>query len=228
MKDERLLFLDLNVYRTDDGNLETDVYRKPTHTNKYLAFDSHHPICHKKSVKKTLFMRAECLPSSSDSKAFERKYVIHVLKANICPKDFLQNCLKSVHPSRKTTENDSSMMGFAVVLYIHGVTEPIKRTLCSYNIKVAQKPFLTLNHIFAKAKDPVLKEQKSNTIYSISCNDCNQEYIRLTKRQFGTCLKGPQQAVSLSKRNNSALSEHMCQTNHTMAWDNSKIITTNQ
>ena len=54
--------------------------------------------------------------------------------------------------SRKTTENDSSMVGFAVVPYIHRVTEPIKRILCSYNVKVAQKPFLTLNHIFAKPK----------------------------------------------------------------------------
>ena len=109
-QDRRLSFLDLNVYRTDHGNLETGVYRKPTHTDKYLAFDSHHPICHKKSVTKTLFMRAECLPSSSDSKAFERKYVIDVLKENNYPKDFLQNCLKPVHPSHKTTENDSSMM----------------------------------------------------------------------------------------------------------------------
>ena len=79
-----LSVLDLNVYRTDHGNLETCVHRKPIDTDKYryLAFDSHHPICHKMSVKKTLFMRAECLPSSSDSKAFERKYVIDVLKEN--------------------------------------------------------------------------------------------------------------------------------------------------
>ena len=67
------------------------------------------------SVTKTLFMRAECLPSFSNFKAFERKYVIDVLKENSYPKDFRQNCLESVHPSRKTTENDSFMMGFAVV-----------------------------------------------------------------------------------------------------------------
>ena len=109
-------------------------------------------------------MRAECLSSSSDSKAFERKYVIDVLKENNYPKDFLQNCLKPVHSSRRTTENDSSMMGFAIVPYIHGVTEPIKRILCSHNVKVAQKPFLTLNHIFAKPKDPVPKEQ-NQTLY---------------------------------------------------------------
>ena len=33
-KDRRLSFLDLNVYRTDHGNLETGVYRKPTRTDK--------------------------------------------------------------------------------------------------------------------------------------------------------------------------------------------------
>ena len=53
-KDRHLPFLDLNVSRGVQGNLETSVYRKPTHTDKYLAFNSHHPICHKKSVAKTL------------------------------------------------------------------------------------------------------------------------------------------------------------------------------
>ena len=59
--DGQLSFLDLNIYRKDKGLLETGVYRKPTDTDKYLAFDSHHPICHKTSVTNTLFMRAECL-----------------------------------------------------------------------------------------------------------------------------------------------------------------------
>ena len=68
-KDRHLPFLDLNVSRGIQGNLETRVYRKPTRTDKYLAFDSHHPICHKKSVAKTLLRRADCLPSSLDSKA---------------------------------------------------------------------------------------------------------------------------------------------------------------
>ena len=44
-KDRHFPFLDLNVSRGVQGNLETSVYHKPTPTDKYLAF---HPICHKK------------------------------------------------------------------------------------------------------------------------------------------------------------------------------------
>ena len=33
------------------------------------------------------------------------------------------------------------------------------------------------------------KEQKSDAIYSISCNVCDQEYIGQTKPYFGTLLK---------------------------------------
>ena len=80
----------------------------------------------------------------------------------------------------------------------------------------------TLGHIFAEPKDPVTKEQRT-----ITCNDCDNEYIRQTKRQFGTHLKEHQKAVFFCKKENSALLEHTCLTNHTIGWDKSKIITTN-
>ena len=108
--------------------------------DKYLAFDSHHPICHKKSVAKTLLRRADCPPSSLDSKAEERKYVSSVLKANGYTKTFLRNCQKPVTTSNALDERESAT-GFAVIPHIQGVTEPIKRILNSQNVKVAQKPF---------------------------------------------------------------------------------------
>ena len=44
-------------------------------------------------------------------------------------------------------------------------------------------------HIFAKPKDPVPKEQRTDATHSIPCNDCDHEYIGQTKRQFGIRLK---------------------------------------
>ena len=52
----------------------------------------------------------------------------------------------------------------------------------SHNVKVAQKLFETVGHIFAKPKDPVPKEQGVDAIYSIPYNDCDQERIGPTKR----------------------------------------------
>ena len=131
------------------------------HTDKYLAFDSRHPICQKMSVAKTLLGMADCLPSSFDSEAKERKYVSNVLKANGYTKTFLHNCQKPVTTSNSLDEREPAT-GFAVIPYIQGVTEPIKRILNSHNVKAAQKAFQTLGHIFAKPKDPVTKKENNN------------------------------------------------------------------
>ncbi|RMX56209.1 hypothetical protein pdam_00015891, partial [Pocillopora damicornis] len=61
------------------------------------------------------------------------------------------------------------------------VTESVKRILNSHNVKVAPKPFQTLGCIFAKPKDPVTKELRTEAIYSIPCNDCDNEYSGQTK-----------------------------------------------
>ena len=165
----------------------------------------------KKSVAKTLLRRADFLPSSLNSKAEERKYVTSVLKANGFTKPFLRNCQKPVTTSNTPDEREAGV-GFAVIPDIQGVTKLIKRILNSHNVKVASKN-QTLGHIFA--------------IYSIPCNDCDNEYIGQTKRQFGTRFKEHRKAVFFCKKENLALSEHMCLTNHAIERDKSKIITTN-
>ena len=42
--------MDLLLQRRDDGSIDTNVYRKPTRTDRYLPFDSHHPMGTKKAA----------------------------------------------------------------------------------------------------------------------------------------------------------------------------------
>ena len=39
-----LPFMDVKFTRESRGGLGTDVYQKPTHTNRYVQFDSHQPM----------------------------------------------------------------------------------------------------------------------------------------------------------------------------------------
>ena len=56
----------------------------------------------------------------------ERRYVSNVLKANGYTKTFLRNCQKPGTTSSTRDEREPAT-GFAVIPYIQGVTEPIKR-----------------------------------------------------------------------------------------------------
>ena len=57
-KDRSLPFLDVLLRWKDDGSLDTTMYRKPMHTDRYLDFQSHHPHHVKRSLVRCLHDRA--------------------------------------------------------------------------------------------------------------------------------------------------------------------------
>ena len=48
-----------------EKEVHVSVYRKPPQTDRYLDYNSHHPIQHKRSVANTLFDRATKIPSTN-------------------------------------------------------------------------------------------------------------------------------------------------------------------
>ena len=208
--------MDTYVPRTTDGKLLFIV--KPTHTDKYLSFNSHHPRSHKRSVVTTLFQRAENLTSNNDAREKDFQYVTNILKENNYPKSFFYDCLRRPTLTHcNSPGGDSAVKGFAIVPYIQGIAEPIRRVLNNCGIKVALKPFQTLGHIFAKPKDRVPTDRKTHAVYYIPCGDCEKVYLGQTKRQFCTRLKEHQRAVCNFNSSKSALAEHVCETSHNIA-----------
>ena len=85
----KLPFLDAHIHRVD-GSLRMSVYRKPTHTGRYLAFTSHHPESAKRSVVQSLFQRVEYITLGDEEKQKEEQRIIEELTANHYPATFIK------------------------------------------------------------------------------------------------------------------------------------------
>ena len=78
--DGAIPFLDILITPKDDGSLQTSVYRKPTHTDLYLQWDSHHTIPSKYSVVGTLYHRAKTICSNQEMLLKEEQHLFPGIK----------------------------------------------------------------------------------------------------------------------------------------------------
>ena len=103
----RLAFLDVQVSR-HDTRLSTAVYRKPTHTDRYIPFHSHHHPRTVTGVLRGMRDRAHRICDST-SKQQELQHLQDVFQANGFPKSLVKKTL-SQHGPPPTTEvtNDDS------------------------------------------------------------------------------------------------------------------------
>ena len=72
-------FLDILITPCEEGSLATTVFRKPTHTDLYIQWDSHHAISSKYSVIGTLNHRANTICSSPKLLQQEEQHLQRVL-----------------------------------------------------------------------------------------------------------------------------------------------------
>ena len=78
--DNKIAFLDCLVSIQENGSLKTEVYRKPTHTDHYLRFDSNHPLIHKLGVIRTLFHHGDTIISDPNLIPKERNHIKQSLR----------------------------------------------------------------------------------------------------------------------------------------------------
>ena len=90
-KDNTTPFLDTSVSRDSNGLLTTTVHRKPTHTDQYLAHDSHHPQSVKCGIAKCLYDRAKYLTSKPSATSEEKRHLSLVLVSNGYPSSYVRS-----------------------------------------------------------------------------------------------------------------------------------------
>jgi len=91
----KIPFLNTSVSREPDGRLTTSVYRKLTHTDEYLAYDSHHPQSVKCGIVKFLYDRDTRIVTKQSVIAGEKKHLSSVLASNRYPSSLVQKITKA-------------------------------------------------------------------------------------------------------------------------------------
>ena len=153
--DAQLAFLDVLVIWNPDRTLVTNVYRKPTHTDRYFNFQSHHPIAHKIVVIRTLNHQAKNLPSTPTATAEEERRVARALKKNGYPRKLIE---QQTHHSPPPSQDTTPPNAYVTIPYVKNTSESIRRILAPLGIRTFFQPTNTLRQVLVRPKDPVPKE----------------------------------------------------------------------
>ena len=161
-------FLDILITPSRDGNLSTSVYRKPTHTDLYLQWDSHHTLTSKYSVIGTLQHSAQTICSDPQLLHKEEQHLKSALKKCKYPTWALNKIqMKSKNqdtiqaPTKRTNTNNQK--SHIVVPYYSGLSESIKNIDSNYGVEVYFKGGSTIKNLLMspKDKDPIQKTEWS-------------------------------------------------------------------
>ena len=219
-----LPFFDTLVTVEKDGSLSTSIYRKPTHTNQYLQWDSHHSIANKYSVINSLLLRANNICSNQEQKK-ELTYVEEALTICKYPSWAIQrvklkkNTQKQNRNNNRTNKNNVTNRSSITVPYNQGLSESFKNIGKKYGIQVHFKSGRTLKDELVAPKDKDHITKKSGIIYRFKCDrlECDEEYIGETSRTFGERFKQHLKAPS-------PIHDHSNISGHTTTLENFSIV----
>ena len=182
-QNKELPFLDTLMHREEDGSLTTSIYRKKTHTNQYLHYNSNHHARQKIGIVSTLKKRLELI-SKEEDKIKEEKIIENAFLACGYPEQIVKR--KSNKSKEKEKEKDQPS-GRVTMPYTKGLSEEIAHKMRKHNIDVVHKPTATIKNILcSKAKDRLDPMDKPGAVYHIKCESHHVDYIGETGRQTKT------------------------------------------
>jgi hypothetical protein len=241
----RIPFLDTLLVRKENGQVKLLVYRKPTHTDHYLQFDSHHPVHHKLGVIRTLLDHSEAVVTEAEDRVKEEAHIGKALANCGYPRWAFRKVKKQRAQKAQSEQTQLGQRkekeknkGMVILPYVQGVTEPLSRVFNKYNISCAMRPHTTLRRLLVHPKDKVDKQKQCGVVYEVPCKNCDKSYIGETGRQLGQRVKEHREEVeketsgvqtrtrrkeSSSLLHKSAITDHAAANNHVIDWDKTEV-----
>lgn len=214
-----LPFLDILVKKKNNGSLGHTVYRKPTHTNRYLNANSNHNPSQLSSVINTLVTRSKRL-ADKDHIHEELDLLSNALQANGFSKYLID---KSINKRKKTNPEteEEPPLSIAILPYIKGSTDKISRILKNNKIKTIYKSENKISSLLRSPKDHIPHE--SHGIYKIPCGACEMVYIGRCNRKI-SCRIAEHKVDVTNRRLTSSIVQHVLNEGHKIDFNNTTTI----
>ncbi|XP_067650900.1 uncharacterized protein [Haliotis asinina] len=224
-------FLDILVSRNHSNQLQTTVYRKPTHTNQYVHYQSNHPPRVKSGIISTLTRRAKNVCSIKLHEEINHLRDVFV-NLNDYPPQLLNRKIAATlsPPTTKPSQPESAPIKISIP-YIGKPSHQISRLLKQQaGIDTTFTTSVTINTLLqanGRKHPQAIKPNPKDVIYKIDCN-CGHSYIGETSRPIDTRIKEHQKSTIKSDQK-SAVSDHIAaHPDHQIYWTDYTILSKNQ
>ncbi len=201
-------------------NILNLVFRKKTHSNRYISPLSCVPVQFICSTMNTLKLRALRYCTNLDLLKSEFDFLTAIfVKKHGYPLSFVRRFF-DLNNLRSSCALPPSTQPRLTLPYFGSKAVTLAGYLRSVGLSVTFKPGLSLHSILFKATHttPLDAKDKTNVVYLLYCTEpnCSCYYIGETTRTFGTRLREHVSAISSSKSNNevSAITRHARITGH--------------
>ncbi len=236
-----LAFLDLTVLRSEN-HLKVGIFRKPTHTDRYLNFRSHHPLQTKSGMVKTLALRSirnirNC--PDLENKELDRLHQVLTNSTNAYPPHIVrQNFNKArelpslpldpmtgkIIPELHQTDNIVLERKFPLIIpYVSGIGEQLQRFARRFGVETRFRCSGSVGSIFPSPKDAVSPYKKRGCVYTFNAT-CGHHYVGETKRNLNVRLKEHENKPAALNDHKRAHSDSRSCTEATIEWPSARVL----
>ena len=211
-----LNFLDVSIDRKKE-EVSFAVFRKPTHTNRYLNRASCHPRGVFRGIVGSLALRARRVCSAGELNR-ELAGVERILEGN----GYRDEEVRLVRRLKVGDGKKREEVHRWPLPYYPGLSEKVARILRKVGKDTSLRPPRKLGGMLMRKRSP----QDSlvlGSVYKVECSDCNWKYVGETSRTLKERMVEHRRAVREHKET-SEIASHVTDTGHRMDWTGALVL----
>jgi len=211
-----IAFLDVLVSRKNILELKFSIYRKPTHTDRFITSDSFHCEQHKRATFNSMAFRLFNIPMEKEDFVREKNCISRIATINGFDNHFISKIINK-HKKNFEMKNFTTLLKiesdkkkkFISVPYFPLITNKLNESFKKHDIKLVQRSKFTIKNSLANNKFKSRNKLHESGIYREHCKTCDYKYIGQSKRRIFERHKEHVGAIKNYQKGTSAVADHM-------------------